>query len=194
MTKPGALCVYCGSSNAVDPRYKEVAAELGREFARRGITLIYGGGGVGLMGIAADSCTQAGGTVIGIIPEFLKRAEVGNDTISELIVVDTMHERKQLMAEMADGFVVLPGGFGTLEEFFEILTWRQLRLHDKPIVILDAADYWKPLNTLLDHVIDENFARAESTALWSLVASVPELFALLDELPSPPSATLTGLT
>jgi uncharacterized protein (TIGR00730 family) len=194
MPNPGALCVYCGSSGAVDPRYRAAASELGQEMARRGITLVYGGGRVGLMGLAADACMQAGGKVIGIIPDFLQRDEIGHAGITELIVVDSMHTRKQLMAEMADGFVILPGGYGTLEEFFEILTWKQLQLHDKPILIFDAGDYWAPLTDLLDHVLAENFARPESRALWARVASVADLFRALTAASTSHSPTLTDLT
>jgi uncharacterized protein (TIGR00730 family) len=194
MPNPGALCVYCGSSGAVDPRYRAAASELGREMARRGITLIYGGGRVGLMGLAADACMQGGGKVIGIIPDFLQRDEIGHAGITELIVVDSMHARKQLMAEMADGFVILPGGYGTLEEFFEILTWKQLKLHDKPVLIFDAGGYWAPLTDLLDHVLAENFARPESRALWTRVSSVDGVFEALAATSSSHAPTLTDLT
>lgn len=176
MSKLKSLCVYCGSSSQVDQRYRTAATELGREMARRGIGLVYGGGRVGLMGLVADACLGAGGHVTGIIPEFLQRYEVGHGSVSELLVVDSMHERKQAMAERSDGFVVLPGGFGTLDETFEILTWKQLRLHDKPIVVLDVGGFWQPLIRLIDHVVAENFARPEMRDLIRVVDSVGAVF------------------
>jgi len=196
MTKLTALCVYCGSSGDVDSRYRQAAIDLGRAMAERGVTLVYGGGRIGLMGLLAEACAEAGGKVIGIIPEFLQRAEIGEveeSVIGELIVVGTMHERKQRMADLSDGFVVLPGGFGTLDEFFEILTWRQLGLHDKPIFLLDCGDYWRPLSGLLEHLLEQKFARAATRRLWARAETVPELFASLDALPLNTGPSLTAL-
>ena len=140
-----SVCVYCGSSSRVRQSYKDAAVELGLILAREGIRLVYGGGQVGIMGIIADTVLKNGGEVTGIIPHFLNESEVGKADVTELIAVDSMHVRKQIMAEKSDAFIVLPGGFGTLDEFFEILTWRQLKLHDKPIVIADVESYWAPL-------------------------------------------------
>lgn len=153
-----SVCVYCGSSAQVDRRHREAAAQLGARLAADGIALVYGGGRVGLMGLMADACLQAGGQVIGIIPEFLRSREVGHGAVTELVVVENMHVRKQTMFERSDGFVILPGGLGTLDETFEVLTWKQLKLHDKPIVVVDIAGYWRPLEALIDHVIREGFA------------------------------------
>jgi uncharacterized protein (TIGR00730 family) len=179
MSEIKAVCVYCGSSGQVDPRYREAAASLGRGLAGRGITMVYGGGRIGLMGLAADACLTSGGAVIGIIPEFLQQREVDHPGVKQLIVVGSMHERKQRMTDLADAFVVLPGGLGTLDEFFEILTWKQLGLHSKPIILLDAAGYWQKLIELLDHLVDERFVRAEMRALWEVAPDVDRLFELL---------------
>jgi len=119
------------------------------------VTLVYGGGRVGLMGLMADACLQAGGAVVGVIPEFLRRWEVGHGAVTELVVVDNMHQRKQTMFDRSDAFAILPGGLGTLDETFEILTWKQLRLHDKPIALIDVAGYWRPFTALFDHVMRE---------------------------------------
>jgi hypothetical protein len=180
-----ALCVYCGSQKGTDPRYAELARTLGVDLARRGITLIYGAGGIGLMNEVADAVLAAEGQVVGIIPEHLARAEVQHDGLSEIVIVDSMHERKQIMFERADGFVVLPGGLGTLDEFFEILTWRQIGLHDKPVVILDCAGYWAPLKTLLDQVVSQGFAPPSSHDLYHFADSVAQLFDILEAAPEP---------
>src|SRR5471032_3070677 len=159
MAQVKRLCVYCGASGAVDEAYRGAAVALGELLAGAGIELVYGGGRIGLMGRLADAVLRGGGRVTGIIPAHLHDREVGHHGLSELIVVGSMHERKQLMFEMSDAFAVLPGGLGTIEEAFEIITWKQLRLHDKPIVIVDVADYWRPLQALIDHVIASGFAR-----------------------------------
>lgn len=180
-----ALCVYCGSNKGTDPRYAGLARSLGSEIAARDITLIYGAGGIGLMTEVADAVLAADGQVVGVIPDHLARAEVQHGGLSETVVVDSMHVRKQIMFERADGFVVLPGGLGTLDEFFEILTWRQIGLHDKPVVILDCAGYWAPLKALLDQVVDQGFASSSSHALYNFADSVPQLFDILEAAPEP---------
>ena len=157
-----SLCVYCGSSGAVAAQYRDAANELGAQLARVGIVLVYGGGRVGLMGLLADATLAAEGKVTGIIPSRLRDAEVAHRGVTELIVVDSMHERKRLMAERADAFAILPGGIGTLDEMFEIVSWKQLRLHDKPILLVDIGGYWAPLLALLDHVVDTGFAGAQT--------------------------------
>ncbi len=179
------VCVYCGSSGAVDPRYREAASEFGTRLAAAGIGLVYGGGRVGLMGLTADAALKAGGSVIGIIPARLRDAELAHPGLTEMLVVDTMHERKRLMAERADAFAVLPGGIGTLDETFEILSWRQLGLHDKPILIVDIAGYWAPLRGLFEHLIARGFARPESQSLVRFVATIPALMTALEEAPPP---------
>ena len=174
-----SVCVYCGSSGAVDQRYRAAADELGHSLAAAGITLVFGGGRIGLMGIAADAALAAGGQVIGVIPASLRDAELAHSGVSELVVVDTMHDRKRVMAERSDAFAVLPGGIGTLDETFEILTWRQLRLHDKPIFLVDIAGYWQPLHALLDHIVAQHFATSLVPRLVEIVPSVSALMVAL---------------
>ncbi|WP_207478315.1 LOG family protein [Arenibaculum pallidiluteum] len=180
-----SLCVYCGSSSRVDEIYQQAAHAMGTAIAERGMQLVYGGGRVGLMGIAADAALAAGGRVVGIIPEHLQSKEVGHQTLSELLVVDSMHTRKRMMVERSDAFIVLPGGLGTLDEAFEILTWRQLRLHDKPVVVLNTRGYWDPLLKLVEHLIDSGFARPEHRDLYTVVSEVEEVFAELARAPAP---------
>ncbi len=180
-----ALCVYCGSAKGKNPRHAALARALGGEIAARGITLVYGAGGIGLMTEVADAVLAGGGHVVGVIPKHLARAEVQHGDLSETITVDSMHERKEIMFRRADAFAVLPGGFGTLDEFFEILTWRQIGLHSKPVAILDSDGYWAPLRTLLDVVVAEGFAPPEAHGLYHTAESVAELFERLAEAPEP---------
>ncbi|WP_425353792.1 TIGR00730 family Rossman fold protein [Ancylobacter gelatini] len=147
-----SVCVYCGAASGSDSVYLETAIELGRLFARENIRLVYGGGGVGLMGAAARACAEAGGRVTGIIPDFLIGKEQAFEHAHELIVTKDMHERKRLMFERADAFIALPGGIGTLEELVEQLTWVQLNRHTKPVMVLNIAGFWDPLLTLFDHM------------------------------------------
>ncbi len=151
------ITVFCGSRRGASTVYEEAAKALGRELAKRNITLVYGGGSVGIMGAIAASVMEAGGEVIGVIPTFLEQKEKSAQRITELIVVDSMHERKAKMNELADGFITLPGGAGTLEEFFEIFTWAQLGLHEKPIGLLNVNGYYDPLIQLFQHMTDEDF-------------------------------------
>lgn len=178
------ICVFCGSSPGRRPQYRATAELLGRLLADRRLELVYGGGNVGLMGIVADACLAAGGNVVGIIPEALVGLEVEGRTVehpglSQLEIVDSMHTRKARMAELADGFIALPGGFGTFEELFEILTWAQLGFHQKPIGLLDVAGYYDPLLALCDRAVGEGFLSSDSRALL-LARSEPEM--LLDAL------------
>src|SRR6516162_3790084 len=170
MKKIRRLCVYCGSSGAVEARFREAASELGARLAAAGIELVYGGGRVGLMGLLADAALTTNGKVTGIIPRRLLDAEVAHLGVTELVVVDSMHDRKRLMAEKADAFAVLPGGIGTLDELFEIVSWKQLRLHDKPI--------------LLDDIVVNGFARPQTRLLLHVVPSVSALIAALSEEPA----------
>jgi uncharacterized protein (TIGR00730 family) len=174
-----SVCVYCGSAIGTDQRYRAAAAELGRNLAAAGIAMVFGGGHIGLMGVAADAALAGGGRVIGVIPAALRDRELAHGRVGELVVVDTMHDRKRVMAERSDAFAVLPGGIGTLDEFFEILTWRQLALHDKPIFLVDVAGYWQPLRTLLDHIVAHNFAADLVPRLLEIVPDVPTLMAAL---------------
>ncbi len=180
-----SLCVYCGSSVGTDPVYRAAAERLGRVMAENRIRLVYGGGRIGLMGILADSVVAAGGSAVGVIPEFLETREVGHQGVDELHIVDSMHSRKNLMFELSDAFAVLPGGFGTLDETFEIITWRQLRLHDKPIVVIDIDGYWRPLLRLVDHVIGRGFARPEYRGLFTVVDDVNDVIAAIRKEPEP---------
>lgn len=175
------LCVYCGSSSGSDPRYQAAASELGAGLAARGTELIYGGGRNGLMGRVADAVLAGGGRVTGIIPVHLEHREVAHAGLSELVVVTDMHQRKRVMAERADAFAVLPGGVGTLDEAVEILSWRQLGLHQKPILIVDIAGYWSPLAALFDHIVGSRFAAPLVPALVRFVPDIAGLLATLDD-------------
>jgi uncharacterized protein (TIGR00730 family) len=159
------VCVYAGSSPGARPVYRAAAQELGRLLAARGIGVVYGGGNVGLMGALADAAIEAGGDVTGVIPRALLEREVGHRGVTSLRVVASMHERKALMAELADAFVALPGGIGTFEELFEVFTWAQLGLHRKPLGLLDVAGYYGPLEAMLDHAVEERFLRPETRAM-----------------------------
>ena len=159
------VCVFAGSNPGVRPEYQEAARALGQEMVARGLGLVYGGAGVGLMGVLADAMLAGGGEVIGVIPRALLRREVAHRGLAELREVSSMHERKALMADLADGFIALPGGFGTFDELFEIVTWAQLGLHSKPIGLLDAAGYFAPLLTLVTHASTEGFIPAVHQSL-----------------------------
>jgi uncharacterized protein (TIGR00730 family) len=159
-----SLCVFCGSNSGLDPRYAAVAHDFGVLLARGNIALVYGGGHVGLMGIVADAVLAGGGKAIGVIPRMLWDREVGHRDLTELHIVETMHERKTMMASLADAFVALPGGLGTLEEIFEIWTWAQLGIHRKPLGFLDAFGFYAPLLSFLDSAVDAGFIRAQHRA------------------------------
>lgn len=167
------ICVFCGSRPGINPAYADAARRLGQRLARAELALVYGGGGVGLMGILADAVLGAGGAVIGVIPEPLVARELGHAQLTELKVVGSMHERKAQMAELSDGFIALPGGAGTLEEFCEIWTWAQLGIHRKPCGILNIGRYYAPFLSYLDHMVREGFLRPEHRAMV-LVETEPE--------------------
>ena len=181
MTLIKSLCVYCGSARGRSPRYVAAARELGLAMAERQIRLVYGGARIGMMGEVADAVMKNGGEVVGVIPEHLQTTEVGHSGITELKVVESMHVRKKLMFDLSDGFAVLPGGYGTLDELFEIITWRMLKLHDKPVVVLNIDGYWDRFQALIDHLIAEGFARPDSRQYFSVVNSVGRMFDLLDQ-------------
>ncbi|MBN8893456.1 MAG: TIGR00730 family Rossman fold protein [Rhodanobacter sp.] len=167
MAQPTAICVYCGSNSGRHPEYAEQARAFGSEMARRGIALVYGGGKVGLMGVVADAVLAGGGKVIGVIPRQLVELEVAHPGLSELVVVETMHQRKTRMYELSDAFVALPGGFGTMDEMFEMLTWAQLGLHRYPCAFLDVRGYYRDLRTLMEHMVDESFVKAaQRDSIW----------------------------
>jgi len=180
------IAVFCGSSNGATDLYIKGAKKLGEELARRNISLVYGGASVGVMGAVADAVLESGGHVIGVMPAFLEDREIAHKNVSELIVVESMHERKAKMAELADGFIALPGGPGTLEEFFEIFTWAQLGLHQKPCGLLNINEYYTPLVSLFNHMTEEQFLQEKYRAM-ALVDTEPQ--GLLDQFNTyqPPS-------
>ncbi len=169
------VCVFAGSSPGTRPEYAEAADLLGRTLAKRDVGVVYGGGRVGLMGAVADAALDAGGTVTGVIPEHLVTREIAHDHVTDLRIVATMHERKALMAELSDAFIVLPGGLGTLEEAFEVLSWTQLGLYSKPTAFLDVGGYFTPLTALLDHAVSQGFVRPEHRALAMIETDVETL-------------------
>ena len=178
-----SVAVFCGSKPGRDARHLATATSLGHGLAARGMQLVYGGGRIGLMGAVAEAVRGAGGDVIGIIPDFLMKLEVG-DTRSTLEVTDSMHTRKRRMFDLADAFVTLAGGLGTLDETVEIITWKQLRLHDKPILILSENGAWDGLSAMIDDFVADGFAAADSAKLFTIVRSVEELFLALESAPT----------
>lgn len=187
-----SIAVFCGSSEGASPVYKECAIQLGKELAARNLTLIYGGATVGLMGAVADSVMQAGGQVIGVLPHFLKQREIEHTRLTELIMVDSMHERKLKMSELADGFIALPGGPGTMEEYFEIFTWAQLGLHQKPCGLLNVNHYYDPLIALFSNMAREQFMQEKHHSIM-LNDVTPEgiLRQMADYTPPPVKQYLT---
>jgi uncharacterized protein (TIGR00730 family) len=180
-----SLCVFCGSSPGARREYANAARAMGRTLAARGIRLVYGGGHVGLMGVLADATLAAGGDVVGIITEGLQLREVGHRGLPDLRVVPSMHERKALMAMMSDAFVALPGGAGTLDEFFEAWTWTQLGIHRKPVGVLNTDGFFNPLLTFIDHAVAERFIRAEYRDLIVVASQPDELLDGLDAVALP---------
>ena len=178
---PKLLCVYCSSSDRLDPKYATAATALGREMVSRGWGLVYGGGKTGLMGTVARAVKAEGGRVIGVIPEFMKARELAYDEADELITVVTMRERKLLMETRADAFVALPGGFGTLEEIMEILTLRQLEVVKKPCVFYNQDGFYDPLLTLFETMLREKFFKPSNMGLFRVAQTVPEIFSRIDE-------------
>ncbi|QJW96546.1 LOG family protein [Frigoriglobus tundricola] len=183
-----SICVFCGSAPGTNPVYAATARDLGRALAARSLALVYGGGRVGLMGEVATAALAAGGRVVGVIPHSLALKEVAQEDCTELIVVNTMHERKALMADRADAFVALPGGFGTCDELFEILTWGQLGIHKKPVAVLNVAGFFTPLLSWLDHVVAEGLLRPKHRELLLVADTVPDLLAQLTAW-APPEPT-----
>src|SRR5581483_9607294 len=172
------ICVFCGSSHGADPVYTEAARRLGTLMVQAGFDLVFGGGGVGLMGEVASSVAKSGGRILGIIPTFLRHVEPPLKISSEIIVTETMNERKARMCAAADGFAVLPGGLGTLDEFAEVFTGAQLRLHSKPIVLINIKNYFAPLVSLIEHFVNEGFAGAHVTEIYHVAPSVEEALAI----------------
>jgi uncharacterized protein (TIGR00730 family) len=183
-----AVCVFCGSSFGDKPIYRETAERMGRTLAERGLTLVYGGGNVGLMGVTADAALEAGGRVVGVIPQALADWEVAHDGLTELVIVQSMHERKARMAEASDAFIALPGGYGTLEELCEVLTWSQLGLHKKPCGVLNVEGYYDPLLALFERAVQDRFLGAEHR---DLVLADTDVNTLLDRVASYQAAEIT---
>jgi len=179
------IAVFCGSKSGTKKIFIEAAQELGNQISKRGISLIFGGGRVGLMGEVADQVLAGGGKVTGVIPQFLNDLEVAHRGVTELITVDSMHERKYLMYNKSDAYVILPGGLGTLDELMEILTWKQLQIHISPIIILDVDGYWGALRLLFQDIIDGGFAHPKALDLFSIVDSVDGVFDAIDASLSP---------
>ncbi|EET46923.1 TIGR00730 family Rossman fold protein [Thalassobium sp. R2A62] len=174
MTKP-SVCVFCGARSGETPAFAQSGTDTGTMLARAGFRLVYGAGDVGIMGLVARAAQTAGGDTFGVIPKHLMDWEVGKRDLSHFIVTETMHERKKVMFMNADAMVVLPGGAGSLDEFFEVLTWRQIELHDKPIFLLNVEGYWQPLLALIDHVIEQGFADASLRDYYRVVDTVGAL-------------------
>ena len=181
------MCIYCGSSSGAQPGYAAAALAVGQTLARSGIGLVYGGGNVGMMGRVADAALAAGGRVVGVIPHHLADKELAHEGATEMIRVNSMHERKQLMADLSDGFIVLPGGIGTLEELFETLTWLQLGLHDKPIGLLNVAGFFNSMLVFLDHMVAERFLKPEHRALLLMAEEIETLLTAMQAF-TPPDA------
>jgi uncharacterized protein (TIGR00730 family) len=194
MNQLSTLCVYCGANGGHQPVYAEVAAALGRELGRRGIGLVYGGGSVGLMGTVARATLQAGSPVTGVIPTSLTTRELMGHPIGELIIVPTMHERKARLAAMADAFIAMPGGFGTLDELFEAITWGQIGLHNKPIGLLNVVGYFDPLLAFIERSLAEGFIRPHHRDLFVVADEPAQLLDLLiDHQPPPGLIRANGL-
>ncbi len=174
-----AVCVFCGSRLGNNPRYAQAARELAQGMAQRGLTLVYGGGSVGLMGVLADAMLAAGGRVLGVIPKFLDQMEVGHKGLQELILVESMWERKSAMEAHADAFIVLPGGYGTLDELFEFIALSQLQQHQKPVILFNQAGFYDAQLKQLDVMVDEGFVKPQYRSLVAEVQDLPQLFAAL---------------
>jgi uncharacterized protein (TIGR00730 family) len=180
MTNKKSVCVFCGASNNVDKKFLEVGAAFGEILAKKGVTLVYGGGDCGVMGAIANATMKHGGHVTGVFPVNLRHIENEHQNLTEIVIVDTMHERKQGMFDRADAFIVFPGGFGTMDETFEILTWKQLRLHHKPVVIFNYEKYWDPLMQLMKNIIDNKFAAPETAGYYVMVEKLEAILEVLN--------------
>ncbi len=183
MREKKTICVYCGASPRVDDKYKRAAEETGKAIAKAGYDVVYGGGNSGLMGIIADTALKNGANVTGIIPDHLEEREIMHPDLTELHIVGSMHERKAMMANQSDVFLILPGGLGTMDEFFEILTWRQLGLHDKSIIVYNIEKYWENLKLLVQKIGNENFMKAEDHNHFSFCDELDDVINLIHQAP-----------
>lgn len=182
MPNKKSLCVFCGAQNAVPKQYLDIGSEVGREFARRDIRLVYGGGDCGIMGAVANAVLKNGGQVTGVFPISLRNIENEHQTLTEIIIVGGMHERKQTMFDRSNGFIILPGGFGTMDEMFEILTWKQLKLHNKPVIIFNYQGYWDPLIKLMKNIIETGFAKPETATFYRVVDTFEDLLEAIETI------------
>lgn len=189
---PASVCVFCGSRSGDNPDFAVQARRMGTLLGEKGIQLIYGGGGIGLMAETANAAIAAGGKVTGIIPEFLRAYEVGTVEGATELLVESMHARKALMFEKSDAFVVLPGGIGTLEEAIEITTWKQLQQHKKPVVFVNIDGYWDPFMALIDQVVEQGFGHHQVRSLFSMVGHVDDVFAAIESQPHTTEEVLTS--
>jgi uncharacterized protein (TIGR00730 family) len=192
MAGPSSVCVFCGSKTGADPAHAAAARRLGQLMAEKGVRLVFGGGRIGLMGVLADAVIAGGGKAVGVIPEFLMELEVEHKGVDEIIVTSSMHERKTRMFELADGFVVLAGGLGTFDEALEVITWKQLQLHAKPMVVVNTGGYWSALTALLQNAVTGGFAHPGVMDLLTVVDSPDEVFAALAAAPKPDRRVLTS--
>ena len=190
MTNISAVCVFCGSRSGENPLYTHESETLGRMLADQGKKLVYGGGGIGLMAAVANAAVGAGGEVLGIIPEFLREYEVGTVEGATEVLVDGMHNRKAKMFEASDAFVIMPGGLGTLDESIEIITWKQLQQHNKPIIFVNIDGYWNPFLALVDQVVEAGFGHEKVKDLYQVVDTVEQIFAAMDAAPDADEAVL----
>jgi uncharacterized protein (TIGR00730 family) len=174
-----SLCVFCGASNNIPQKFLDIGTAFGEMLAKRGIRLVYGGGDCGVMGAVANSTMKNGGQVTGVFPVSLRNIENEHQSLTEIIIVDTMHTRKMGMFERSDAFIVFPGGFGTMDEMFEILTWKQLQLHDKPVVIFNYHGYWDPLIVLMKNIIEVGFAKPVNATYYKVVDELEEIMDVL---------------
>ena len=179
-----SLAVFCGSRVGKNPAYAEAGQMLGQGLGQAGIRLVYGGGRIGIMGVVADAVLSAGGTVLGVIPEFLTQWEVAHERVTEMVVTDSMHTRKRRLYEESDAFLVMPGGLGTFDEACEIITWKQLRLHDKPIILCDVLGWVQPLVATIDQAISQGFADPACRGLFEVIEGVPAVLERLKTLPA----------
>lgn len=184
MSQIRSICVFCGSSIGRSAAYSEAAHDFGREIAHAGIQLVYGGGSLGLMGLLADSVIKHGGEVVGVIPQSIDDREVSHQGIQELHIVGSMHERKAMMSQLSDAFVALPGGLGTFEELLEIMTWAQLGIHNKPILVANIASYYDPLLALINHGIQQGFIGTSDESILLNTDDVGQIIPMLQEIPT----------